>query len=817
MALKGDLKSINLGNVLQDIAGNELTGTLTLTVRDQRRLFWFEKGRLRLVGLGNGKGPSPVNGLLALGKIKATDLNPKGSNVTLVRGLVRRGNVGRDDVKAALEQQMTEHVCDVFVWSDAHFEFSDGDPGEDDFEASQLDHEIRLAADPIIMEALRRVDEWTEIRKSVVSSEEILVVLRDRAMPDSDPTIERVAGMFDGERRLRDIIEQTHLGEFAVFRAAATLLRSGAVRAVTVKEATERAKAAAQKKQFGQALKLARFGLEREPNNSDLHVLAGEALEGLERPDEAASEYRQLAAAQMEGGKRQEAVTTYRRILALAPRDTFAQERLFALLVELGRKSEAMQQGESLAASYKRAGLPDKAKEVYTRIIAAFGDDDDLLEQAAEVARRLGDKKEAIALYRRLFDRALARGDSDAVVLHARTILRLDPSAEDVARRRMEVETGVYRKRQVFRRRIKLFVAGGALLAAITAALTYEIRARGYIGDVRKEAITKRKGAGDLLRMYNRFLDEYGWSLAVAEAKRERNELENTYVDAEFKDLSMEEDRLLASLEVAQRVKDVVRQAETRQRADKVFTDVNRRIGEVGNRRIRESAAWAAAGTPEAMQKIRGLTDPLALQAVQQLAAHENLVVRQSAVVALEKQGSDDALQTLVKRLAAEPDVALKKEVYDVLCRRTGQDFKEDANAWSDWLRKQIVAKGKGAVPSLIATLAVHGRVEAGQPLVLEWRLMNFGGSTLTFTMRHAMEVSAEPKRAMQVRALPGSEPRRVELRPGDFIGGRFDARSVVEGLGGPAKFEFSWTVRVNWGGAGESPIEAMPLKVDVP
>ena len=52
MALQGDLKSINLGNVLQDIAANSLTGTLTLTMREHRRLFWFDKGKLRFdIGL----------------------------------------------------------------------------------------------------------------------------------------------------------------------------------------------------------------------------------------------------------------------------------------------------------------------------------------------------------------------------------------------------------------------------------------------------------------------------------------------------------------------------------------------------------------------------------------------------------------------------------------------------------------------------------------------------------------------------------------------------------------------------------------------
>ena len=66
MALRGDLKSLNLGNVLQDLAYNSQTGTLRLHVGERRRFFWFEKGVLRLVGLGMGQGPSIAAGLRAI-------------------------------------------------------------------------------------------------------------------------------------------------------------------------------------------------------------------------------------------------------------------------------------------------------------------------------------------------------------------------------------------------------------------------------------------------------------------------------------------------------------------------------------------------------------------------------------------------------------------------------------------------------------------------------------------------------------------------------------------------------------------------------
>ena len=218
MALRGDLKSINLGNVLQDLAFNSQTGTLRLHVGDRRRFLWFQKGQLRLVGLGEGQGPSILNGLLAAGKIKPQDLpapSKRTGEAPLVNKLIRQRAATNADVKSALEGQMSELVCDTFLWTDAEFEFVRGEASADDFEVRQLDWEPSLACDGITMEALRRVDEWTEIKKSVISSEEILVQLVE-ALPDTaDALARRLFDLLDGERRLQDVMNETHMGQFA--------------------------------------------------------------------------------------------------------------------------------------------------------------------------------------------------------------------------------------------------------------------------------------------------------------------------------------------------------------------------------------------------------------------------------------------------------------------------------------------------------------------------------------------------------------------------------------------------------------------------
>jgi hypothetical protein len=181
MGIKGDVRSISLANVLQDLVTNEQTGTLAIRHKKERQqlFLWFDKGALKLVGLGNGQGPSLVNGLLALEKLRPEDAPVVSGRHTseggYIRGMLKKGKVTREDLKAACEHQMGEHLCDAFLWSDATFEFEEGEPDDRGFDVDQLDLEPRLAVEAAIMEAVRRADEWGETRKAILSQSEILV------------------------------------------------------------------------------------------------------------------------------------------------------------------------------------------------------------------------------------------------------------------------------------------------------------------------------------------------------------------------------------------------------------------------------------------------------------------------------------------------------------------------------------------------------------------------------------------------------------------------------------------------------------------
>ncbi len=816
MGLKGDLKSISLANVLQDLAQNEQNGTLALTASDRRIHFWFEKGQLRLVGLGPGRGPSLLNGLLATGKLKLSELGGSArldAEAALTRSLLKRNSIAKEDSRAALQQQMFELVCDAFLWTDASFEFTQGEPADELFDVDQLDHEVRLTCDPIIMEALRRIDEWPEIKRTVPTANEVLVTEAIKPAKELDPITARILGCLDGQRRLRDVIELVHLGAFNVFKAAATLKAAGLARALTGKEALDRARLFTAKSQWEPALRMARFALELEPASVVLRAIAAEALEKLERRDEAAAEYRLLAAAQAESGDKAAAITTCRRILTLAPRDTFTQERLFQLLLEAGHKENALSQGEALAAAYKRAGLPDKAIEVYTRLMSSIGDSDDLLEAIAEIARHLGDKKEAIQVYRKLFERALARNDEEAALQLSRTLLRLDPRLEDIAQRRVELETGVYRKRVALRRRLKALIVLFVVLVLGSALGIYEWRARDEHSAIRGDSIPlQAKGEyRKILERYDALLARWPWAITCRSARNERAMYEDYHADAQLgAAVALEaEGRLIEALAAAESVRDCSLTPKNRDRAEQQLVLLRKKRNDEENRWLEKALGWAreAKTNPDAARQIESIDDPLALPALGECLKSETTAVRLASVAALKKVPHDAALELLVRVLATDSLAAVRTEAQAALAERTGQNF-VTALQWDEWLRKRASAQSPSRVPPLQATLVVES---AAGPVIVRWELRNIGSTPIEFTLPANFGPAFEglgPKGRAAVLKTP---ERPVRLEKDEFIGGRVE----ITGLE-PGSYSVSWSGTIVWIGAAPASIRSLPLVIEI-
>ncbi len=826
MVLRGDLRSLNLASVFQELAQNSQTGTLALKVGDRRRYLWFEKGLLRLVGLGASHGPSIPNGLLATGKLKADQLgkpDKRQGEHGLLKSLLQKGAVTEDDIKAALSEQMTELVCDAFLWTDAEFEFSEGDPDEASYDTRQLDWDLKLPVDGVIMEALRRSDEWTEIRKVVLSSEEIFQPLSPPTAGAMDAVALRVFAHVDGERRLGDIQTVTHLGQFAVFKSAATLLRAGAIQALPVAEAANRARVHAKERRWSHVLGLAHYALQHERHSPELRQLSAQALEGLDKPEEAAAEYRLLLAELTEQKRLEEAVEACRRIVRLTPRDTFTQERLFQLLLDLGRADEALVHGEGLAASLKRAGLPDRARAVYERLVARFSDKDEIVEELAEIARQMGDKDEAIALYRKLHARAVAKGDEGLIVQRSRTLLRLDPTLEDVAKQRLEIETGIYRRKRTRARRVRWILAGAAAGAIVLAAFAHDMKARSSLSEARSKTLpmVEQRDYAGVLKLYNRVADRAAWSFVATDARTERDEHERRYAGAEFPRVEKldQEERIPEAVAGLDALLELARLEDVRGKATELrrqFLEHRTKVEHAFLDRAAKAARGVREGNPAALDDLKGLAHPLALPALRMLAEDSLPAVKVAAIRTLGELGSNPALLAIVESMSLEaPGSEAWKEAEAQLKLRTKADPGPRPHDWEALL----LGRGHRTIQAVVSAPAPVAGLE--DRVAVEWRLLNVGREAVEVVLPadFAPVFTVKDSNGTVLKGSPlaaKSPARSLKLGPGEFVGGSLPLKSVAEGAGLPGKYLVRWTGKLGWPGGESSETSSLPVTVEI-
>jgi tetratricopeptide (TPR) repeat protein len=789
VGIKGDVRSIPLASVLQDLVTNEKTGTLAIRAKDRGVALWFDKGALRLVGLGPREGPSLLNGLLALENIQPeeapTVTGRKTSEGGFVRGLIKKGRLTRDDLRAALEHQMAEHVCDSFLWAEATFEFDEGEPDDHVFDVDQLDLEARVAVEGLIMEAVRRIDEWGETRKAILSSNEILVPDPTRMPAEADATVRRVFALLDGERSLREIEELTRLGHFNLLRAAALLIRGGAARPVSAAEAFERARARAARKEWDQALRMVRYGLDHERKNAGLIELGLRASEELGRAEDAASFARQLASVQQETGQLEAAIRTYQKVLVHAPKDLMAHERLFALLLQLDLKIDALAQGEALAAGYKKAGLPDKALAVYHRLLEKMGDQPELLESVAEIQRHLGDKPEAVGLYRRLLEKAMQARDDAAALDYCRTILRIDPRNAEALDLRERLETGAVERARRRRRLVRGVVSAVLLAALLFIAAVYEYRARVQHTTVKPaifESITKGRFR-EALQLYDSVIEPYRWSVKSRELRPDREQAEDKYlaeVYAEVEELQRH-GQLPEAVAALESALPLLSRGELRGEA-------SRKLADLHTLRRKAEEDWTTRLGSMNPPDIAQIRDQRAVPALGNLLSHPKEDIRLNAVRALSAIPGDPPLAALVRALGdASPQIA----------GAAGATLAD-----------------RGRTPFQAVLLSARSRVSLAEPVAVEWRISNLSSATLDLTLDEpaARRLQVTGPAGLVALPVPPAGPRTIRLGPNEFVGGTFP--DLGSRTAPPGRYQLAWTAPVSWSGKSFT-LTAPPIALD--
>ena len=162
MSLRGDLRTMALPDVLQWIASGRKTGTLHVERRSVQKRIILREGNI-FSSWSNDPRESLGQFLIRLRLVTEEQLfrvllaqEEKGRLLGSI--LVADGVLSEDDLRRALKAKAEETVYDLFLWPSGQFEFREGDFPEN------ILITFESLVTPVILEGIRRVDEWQRIR-----------------------------------------------------------------------------------------------------------------------------------------------------------------------------------------------------------------------------------------------------------------------------------------------------------------------------------------------------------------------------------------------------------------------------------------------------------------------------------------------------------------------------------------------------------------------------------------------------------------------------------------------------------------------------
>ncbi|HBP16445.1 MAG TPA: hypothetical protein DEA08_01455 [Planctomycetes bacterium] len=481
MAFAGDLQKLPLADVFQSIHQNGLTGALAVRDTKGERLVSFDSGLVTGCADVPDKIEDVADELVRQRKVSPKDVKRGQSRFfkrkgTLKRSLSRRRLLESGEYDMFARSVVLERIYEIFLLEEGSFEFIE-DYDQERFSEDECSAGLRIAPGEILMEAMRRIDEWGRIRRSIPSFKEVYAATRDPSDEDEELERELIQLTRGGDKDLDTVLSELPAARFTACEAVLALVEKGALRVATSPEYLDLGKEAEAKGDLSAAADFYERGLHYERGNAGLNERLIAVLEKLERNEDAARERKVYAGTLLEHGDTERASAQYAAAARLAPSDPLPLERLLVIQIEREKSYEkARETAKRLVELYLRIGLGDKAKGVYPRVLALRPKDRWLRERLAEVHVELNENGTAAAIFKELAQEELKQDATEAAAGLLRRAVELAPEDSKGAALLEELETGQYKALRRRRRVFALAMFGLIALGLSAAWGVYEVQ-----------------------------------------------------------------------------------------------------------------------------------------------------------------------------------------------------------------------------------------------------------------------------------------------------------------------------------------------------
>lgn len=237
-ALAGDLAVISIADVLLLLQDRAYTGTVVLSHGRARLDIYLAEGRIDFASAHGVADEFLLGRFLVsgghvteetLGKV-IEDRKAEGSKELLGAYLSARGLLPPMGLRKAMAKQTAALLFESLRWSSGQFAFR----VEAELPAVAREAGLGLAVDGLILEGLRRVEEWRVIEQEIGDFDMTFVRNEDKLASFGRGQLLReesiIADLVNGRNTVRDLIQISKMGSYDVTQILFRLLRSKLIR-----------------------------------------------------------------------------------------------------------------------------------------------------------------------------------------------------------------------------------------------------------------------------------------------------------------------------------------------------------------------------------------------------------------------------------------------------------------------------------------------------------------------------------------------------------------------------------------------------------
>ncbi len=245
--LRGDVSILSFADLLQHLSAQQSAGTLTITQGQMQKAIYLSPDGMRLVSISTRKTSSLGEILIRTRKISRTQLDQllveqKQTGKRLGELVSRGGLVNKTDIETALREQSQEEIYDLFSWTDAKFEFKEGPEPAKPKDFPLADVIIDASPTSVMLEAARRADELTVIKKAIRDESMIPIRTTKPFEPEKlglgHDLLTAVYSQINGRVGISEVIRLSLYPRFEALRAMYVLATKGNVKIMDREGAT---------------------------------------------------------------------------------------------------------------------------------------------------------------------------------------------------------------------------------------------------------------------------------------------------------------------------------------------------------------------------------------------------------------------------------------------------------------------------------------------------------------------------------------------------------------------------------------------------